>query len=218
MNTKLKIRASFLQAALVTAAEKDIRYYLNGVLLDIFPGAVRIVSTDGHRLSVFHCAYTPEEGEPAELPRAQIIIDRNVLKGLKPAKGESFVTMEFDAESPLGECRLSGLKGPDVVFKPTDAKYPDYTRIMPQSCPNGEPAHFNPEYIYDFARMREMITGKSGIYPPSVYTQGTGTAAVMLPGVPEFYGAVMPMRWDMPAWECPEWLAPQGEQEMRKAA
>lgn len=36
-------------------AQQDVRYYLNGLLLEVSPGLLRIVATDGHRLAFRSC-------------------------------------------------------------------------------------------------------------------------------------------------------------------
>jgi len=206
----IDLKLSYLKAAAVVMAKNDIRYYLNGIMIDVMPRAVRIVSTDGHRLVVFHSELALEDGA-ADLVPAQIIIPGEVLKGLKARhKNLQFLSLQFNESAPMDACTLAGCDGADKIFKPIDAKYPDYSRVMPNSRPTGEKAYFNPHYVSDMAEVvRIALDRKAGDLKcfPSVYHNGNGTAPVMYDGLPEFYGALMPMRWSDPEWECPNWLA-----------
>jgi DNA polymerase-3 subunit beta len=207
MNT-VNIRISYLKAALITAAKKDIRYYLNGVLVDILPRAVRIVSTDGHRCTVFHSAIHDDD---ADQEPAQIIIPRDIVKGIKGATGRIVLTaLTYDAANPLAPCTLVGIAGGDRIFTPVDGKFPDYTRIMPNSAPSGERGCFNPHYLADFAEVVQIAADRNIAYP-EVWDNGDSCAPVTYSGLPEFYGALMPMRGTGGAWELPEWLAPRAE-------
>ena len=190
---------AFLRASLRLAATKDIRYYLNGVLIDIHADHARIVSTDGHRLGCFYVK--PEENE--ELPRkpCQIIIPRDALKGLKPGRKEVYAQLAYDPEKPLAECRIA-----DRLFLPIDGKFPDYLRILPNSAPSGEPAEFNAYYLADFNDMRADVLGHTVLGNAIVYPNGNGAAPVLFQGIPEFYGAIMPMRGSGLEWKAPAWL------------
>ena len=207
----IDLKVSYLKAAAVVMAKQDIRYYLNGVMIDVLPRAVRIVSTDGHRLVCFHSELAIEEGA-ADMVPAQIIIPGEVLKGLKARhRNLQFLSLQFNEAAPLEPCTLSGCDGADKIFKPVDAKYPDYMRVLPNSRPTGEKAHFNPHYVADMAEVvRIAMDRKSGDAKcfPSVYHNGNGCAPVMYDGLPEFYGALMSMRWVDTEWECPKWINP----------
>jgi DNA polymerase-3 subunit beta len=49
----IQIDRNHLRAALHTSSVRDIRYYLNGVCVEVMQGQTRIISTDGTVLSVF---------------------------------------------------------------------------------------------------------------------------------------------------------------------
>ena len=51
-------------------AQQDVRYFLNGMLLEVEAEHVRAVATDGHRLAM--CTLTPGSGEA----RQQVIVPR----------------------------------------------------------------------------------------------------------------------------------------------
>lgn len=104
-------------------AHQDVRYYLNGLLLDLREHALRCVATDGHRLAL---AETQLQGEVAA--RRQIIIPRKgvlELQGLFEA-GEGLVELEF------GRNHLRLRRG-GVTFtsKLIDGRFPDYEAVIP---------------------------------------------------------------------------------------
>ncbi|WP_199097774.1 DNA polymerase III subunit beta [Dyella sp. ASV21] len=104
-------------------ANQDVRYYLNGMLLDVQEHTLRCVATDGHRL-----ALKETKLESKVSGRRQIIIPRkgvNELIGLFEA-GEGEVELEF------GRNHLRVRRG-DVVFtsKLIDGRFPDYEAVIP---------------------------------------------------------------------------------------
>jgi DNA polymerase-3 subunit beta len=105
-------------------AVQDVRYYLNGLLLDLDGRVLRTVASDGHRLAVFE--------EPLELEIAagrQIIIPRKgVLElGRLLGEGEETVTLEIAPNT-------ARLRRGEVSFavKLIEGRFPDYQRVMPR--------------------------------------------------------------------------------------
>jgi DNA polymerase-3 subunit beta len=104
-------------------ANQDVRYYLNGMLLDLQEHTLRCVATDGHRL-----AMKETELQSSVSTRRQIIIPRkgvNELVGLLET-GDGQVELEF------GRNHLRVRRG-DVVFtsKLIDGRFPDYEAVIP---------------------------------------------------------------------------------------
>lgn len=104
-------------------AHQDVRYYLNGLLLDLREHSLRCVATDGHRLALVETNH--EAG--VSTPR-QIIIPRKgvlELQGLFEA-GEGSIDLEF------GRNHLR-IRREDVVFtsKLIDGRFPDYEAVIP---------------------------------------------------------------------------------------
>lgn len=63
----ITIELAQLRAAMLFAAKRDVRYYLNGVFLEIGVGEFRLASTDGHVLSVQRCEFST--GDAAGMSR-----------------------------------------------------------------------------------------------------------------------------------------------------
>ena len=106
-------------------ARQDVRYYLNGLLLEITPQQVRAVATDGHRLAVARLDATTGVEEPRSIivPRKAVLELARLLTTedveLKIRMGANAVRMVID----------------DVRFssKLIDGKFPDYGRVIPDA-------------------------------------------------------------------------------------
>ena len=104
-------------------ANQDVRYYLNGMLLDLREKTLRCVATDGHRL-----ALAETDIEAGKSAARQIIIPRKgvvELQGLFES-GEGNVDLEF------GRNHLR-VRHNDVIFtsKLIDGRFPDYEAVIP---------------------------------------------------------------------------------------
>lgn len=104
-------------------ANQDVRYYLNGLLLDLREGHLRCVATDGHRLALAETVL-----ENASDSNRQIIIPRKgvtELAGLFEF-GEGKVVLEFGRN----HLRLRR-DGTTFTSKLIDGKFPDYEAVIP---------------------------------------------------------------------------------------
>ena len=104
-------------------AHQDVRYYLNGLLLDLREHSLRCVATDGHRLALI------ETGHSAGVATSrQIIIPR---KGVLELQG-LFETGEGSVDLEFGRNHLRIRRG-SVVFtsKLIDGRFPDYEAVIP---------------------------------------------------------------------------------------
>lgn len=104
-------------------ANQDVRYYLNGMLLDLREDALRCVATDGHRL-----ALAETKREAGSGARRQIIIPR---KGVMELAG-LFESGEGEVELEFGRNHLRVRRG-EVTFtsKLIDGRFPDYEAVLP---------------------------------------------------------------------------------------
>ncbi len=106
-------------------AQQDVRYYLNGLMLEIDKNRVCAVATDGHRL-----AWCQAEAA-VDVPQAQqIIIPRKGVSELARLLEDS--DTEVSLRMSTNHIRVSL---PRVTFtsKLIDGRFPDYQRVMPQS-------------------------------------------------------------------------------------
>ncbi|AXQ27169.1 DNA polymerase III subunit beta [Solimonas sp. K1W22B-7] len=106
-------------------AQQDVRYYLNGLLLEVTPKRVRCVATDGHRLAMSEA--TLDTGFKENL---QVIVPRKAVMELTRLldPSEENVTLKIAA----GQIQVDV----DVVrmtSKLIDGRFPDYERVIPDS-------------------------------------------------------------------------------------
>lgn len=107
-------------------AQQDIRYYLNGLLMVIADGELRMVATDGHRLAFASSAIE------ADAPKTDLILPRKTVLELSRQLA--------DTDDPL-EIAIAGNQivfrfGPiELISKLVDGKFPDYERVIPQNHP-----------------------------------------------------------------------------------
>ncbi len=106
-------------------AHQDVRYYLNGLLLEVGSGELRAVATDGHRLA-FCQIDTPIKQEENQ----QIIVPRKGIMELQKLLADSDQQVEIE----IGTNHLR-LNAADLRFttKLIDGRFPDYQRVIPQN-------------------------------------------------------------------------------------
>lgn len=109
-------------------ALQDVRYYLNGLLLEVGSGLLRAVATDGHRL-----AYCEKQADCDLAEIKQVIVPR---KGI-----QELVRLLDDSDTPikmfLGSNHIRAEIG-DIRFtsKLIDGRFPDYNRVIPDDGKN----------------------------------------------------------------------------------
>ena len=103
-------------------AQQDVRYYLNGMLLEIDGQLLRAVATDGHRLALCETALSAN-AKSAQ----QVIVPRKGVLEL-----QRILTPEGDAELAIGSNHVRAQIG-DVRFtsKLIDGRFPEYSRVIP---------------------------------------------------------------------------------------
>jgi DNA polymerase III subunit beta len=108
-------------------AQQDIRYYLNGLLMVVEGGELKLVATDGHRLAFAAIALE------ADLPRQEAIVPRKTVLELAKllADSDDEVRIELSASQAA-----FGFGAIDLVSKLIDGKFPDYTRVIPTGHKN----------------------------------------------------------------------------------
>ena len=104
-------------------AHQDVRYYLNGLLLEIGKGHLRAVATDGHRL-----ALCDVDAEGTATAGRQVIVPRKGVLELQRLVGK-----EGDLNLAIGNNHIRAEVG-DIRFttKLIDGRFPDYQRVIPK--------------------------------------------------------------------------------------
>lgn len=115
-----------LQLVQFAMASQDIRYYLNGMLLVLDGKQLRVVATDGHRLSY------AETQLDNEVEAREVIIPRKTVIELSKLLGD----VEDLVELRIGSNQVTiTLPGTELVTKVVDGKFPDYQRVIPANQP-----------------------------------------------------------------------------------
>jgi len=107
-------------------AQQDVRYYLNGTLLESNGQVLRAVATDGHRLSWCEVAL----GGPAREMQQIILPRKGVLELQRLLDGEGEIEIAIGTNHvrvQIGEVRFTS--------KLIDGKFPEYGRVIPADPP-----------------------------------------------------------------------------------
>jgi DNA polymerase-3 subunit beta len=192
---KITVQHDTIKALLLVSPKSDIRYYLNGVCVDVRNGTVTLVATDGHRLLAVPVAADDVENAVD----GQYIIPRDTLDAVKPCKaGKHSLPLTIE----IADARIT-ITGATTATSPTiDGRFPDWRRVTPTSA-NNEPAQYQPEYIGAFGKIGELFGGKN--VKCVIHYNGMGAALVTFP-MSEAIGVIMPLRVDndkhpgLPAW------------------
>ena len=129
----LSISSSALQRLLnktaFCMASQDVRYYLNGLLVEYKGGEVNAVATDGHRLAL---ATSPLDKTITIDGERQILPRKAVLELSKILRQEN-----EDIKITFGNSSLS-IQDENLDFstKLIDGKFPDYEKVLPSGDPN----------------------------------------------------------------------------------
>jgi len=105
-------------------AQQDVRYYLNGMLLEVQTGILRAVATDGHRLAMCSMEATIQQDG-----KHQVIVPRKGILELARLLTEQ----DGEVSIVLGQHHIRATTG-EFTFtsKLVDGKFPDYERVLPR--------------------------------------------------------------------------------------
>ncbi len=118
-----KLLKRLIEKTQFAMAIQDVRYYLNGLLLEMSQNQIRAVATDGHRLALSEadCSLDQDTG-------LQVILPRKAVLELARLLSDSDEQIEVDVSSNhirfiMGETSFTS--------KLIDGKFPDYQRVIP---------------------------------------------------------------------------------------
>lgn len=125
---RIRIRGSeldsLLDATAFSMAQQDVRYFLNGVLLEIEGDALRAVATDSHRLAKSEIALSDGDHEHRQsiVPRKAVLEMQRFLEN----RGDELV-MEINPNHIRVRNETSTL-----TAKLIDGRFPDYRAVIAQ--------------------------------------------------------------------------------------
>lgn len=122
-----KALEGLLERTQFSMAQQDVRYYLNGLLLEGEGKVLRAVATDGHRLALSEL----ELDEQLEKDSQVIVPRKGVLELSRLLGDEGEATLGIGANHI--RVQLDGIR---VTSKLIDGRFPDYGRVIPKAPPN----------------------------------------------------------------------------------
>jgi DNA polymerase-3 subunit beta len=107
-------------------AQQDVRYYLNGLMLESVSGTLRAVATDGHRLAM--CELMADVGEGVD---QQVIVPRKGIQELQRLLEQKDADVQVEIGSNHIRIITDELR---FTSKLIDGRFPDYQRVMPKNA------------------------------------------------------------------------------------
>jgi len=124
----LEVLRDLINRTAFAMANQDVRYYLNGMMLEVDKTHVRAVATDGHRL-----AYCETETDLGNHSPQQVIIPRKGVQELQKIMADE----EGQVSIGLGNNHLHiNTASYEFTSKLIDGRFPDYHKVMPESATN----------------------------------------------------------------------------------
>jgi DNA polymerase-3 subunit beta len=109
-------------------AQQDVRYYLNGLMLEVSANNLRAVATDGHRL-----AYCEKQTNADIADIKQVILPRKGVLELVRLLSDTDDSVKITLGSNHLQTVFNGIR---LTSKLIDGRFPDYNRVMPTEGEN----------------------------------------------------------------------------------
>lgn len=180
---KAAVTAAHLKAIALLAAQQDIRYYLNGVLVEATPFETRLVATDGHKLGVVR--FATENEITSDL---SFIVPTSAIDSLKVGKREMSAPLSIEIDGADYAIIAGGVR---ISFKPVDGKFPRWQRFVPKTL-SGKAAQYDPTLLMDFVKCGRILLGSSTFRNPRIEQNGKDASRVTFDGYDNFIGVLMP--------------------------
>ena len=115
--------ANLIEKTSFAMASQDVRYYLNGILLEVSPSRINVVATDGHRLAWSSCEIKTDFIEEKIIIPRKSALELQKLLNLYPDN----VNIAFNATQLK-------VYSDEYVFisKLIEGSYPDYEKVFPK--------------------------------------------------------------------------------------
>ena len=144
---RIVINRAALKAVSRFAAKQDVRYYLQGVLIESSPAETRIVGCDGHTLAIHRSQHTGEnEGQWTGIVPLATVTALLKMKATHKTLRDAPIYLTVQES---GEIRADWIDQ-SINFRTIDGKFPEYQRVIPAKL-DGTPAWYQPEYLQRIA-------------------------------------------------------------------
>ena len=192
---QVEIQAAHIRALSHLAAVGDLRFYLNGVMLQASPETL-LIATNGVLLG---CLRTKQIASGV----FEVLIPNATIKQMGKIKGPVEVGSDDGVNWTIrAGAMLLGWKAEGGVF-------PDFRRVLPTKT-TGEAAQFDARQVVQFWKAaKELDALQADTHSVLLGHNGAGAATVTLPGEPSFAGALMPLnagdKFPKPQTAAPDW-------------
>lgn len=166
--SKIYFNRYALHAVSLFSAREDIRYFLNGILVEATANTTRLIATDGHTMGIHQSLQSGNSEGRVIIPID--VVDYMLLWSKVDIRYELTIA---------DECRVDSV-GAATVFKGVDGKFPDYKKVVPESL-SGEPGQFNPMYIARCAKAGAALKGQ--LIPEEDYDERDDEELREFPGI-----------------------------------
>ena len=117
-----------IQETMFAAAREETRYAINGVLVDVGGGCVRLVATDGRRLAI---SYQNEVHSETEVEFKAVVPLRALQTLARALSDDSKETLSIE----VGDKQIVFTTGQmQLVSQLLDTRFPDYEGVMPKAA------------------------------------------------------------------------------------
>jgi len=197
--TTLTIPTAHFAAVAMFRAVKDIRHYLNGVLIETGPHGAYIVATDGATLAVSKVDTNP-------LPDAQFILPDTITAELAKIKKHSIIIElpekmgKYDGEANR-KLRIKTLAATNAAITTLECEevggiFPDWRRVTKHTFdPHFSAVSYDPRYLARVDDAARIIKG----------TKKSSVAAIVRPGA----NGTLGFAWLDDVGDACAWVAPR---------
>ena len=194
MKVQITADAKIISALKHFAAHADVRYYLNGIRIEITKTAAYFVASDGEMLACYRKEVCLPEIEQS--PVKNVVVPHDLLKAIKQ-KGS--VIFDIDLPEPVAEgevqvfesCISVTCEGATYSKKGVAPANLDWRRVIPSSV-TGEPAQFNLDKLAFVQKAWKCLHGKKPAFV-LISHNGTGSALIDMKNE-NFVAIIMPLR------------------------
>lgn len=183
----VEIPVGAFKAVALAAAQQDIRYYLNGMLIEQAKDGLYLVATDGHRMHAMRVR------QDAALPvGAQVIVPNDAIAKVKPNRHMATMVVELTDDLRSGTLAYFGDR---FTWAAGDGQFPDWRRVLPREATlGGVGASLNTDYLADVAKAAVLMGSKKGASaaPQLAFAGQRGAVRALIQGQPEFVATLMP--------------------------
>ena len=178
-----------LKAASRFMAVQDIRYYLNGLLIESNPVQSRVIATDGHTLFA-----SRDDAKGDNVGTFTGIIGSDTVKAILAWKATYKSANDVPVVLTMGD-DLAGEHraewcGNVCIFRLIDGKFPYYARVVPATLEAGI-SFFQPEYLLRCTKAaQDLNTSAKGFFDFKCAQDGTGIAVFSS----ESFAVIMPIK------------------------